>query len=217
MISVIVVDDHDVVRIGLAGAVRALPKQPPLRLVGQARTAAELFALLQERPCDVVVLDLSLGDGSDPVDTVRAVIARGKRVLIYSVGDDTRLIRRVLSAGAHGLSHKSEPIETTVDKIRLVAEGRLLVSPEILAMIDGDIGFVEAKLSAREREVLVLYVSGLDVPQIAQRLFITENSAKEYLRRVRVKYSEADRPAPNKVDLLRRAIEDGIIPPIRPL
>jgi DNA-binding NarL/FixJ family response regulator len=75
---------------------------------------------------------------------------------------------------------------------------------------------VEAKLSSREREVLTLYVSGIDVPQIARRLFITENSAKEYLRRIRTKYSELSRPASSKVDLLRRAIEDGVVPPIQP-
>ncbi len=204
------------VRIGLSSALSAFGGAPPIRLVGQASTAAELTALLEKQHCDVVVLDLGLDDGSDPSETVRALVRRGVRVLVYSIADDARLVRRALAAGAHGLSHKAEPIEQTVDKIRLVAEGHLLVSPEILQMIDGDIGFVEAKLSAREQEVLVLYVSGLDVPQIAGQLFITENSAKEYLRRVRGKYSEADRPASSKVDLLRRAIEDGIVPPIRP-
>jgi len=54
------------------------------------------------------------------------------------------------------------------------------------------------------------------VPFITNQPFTTENSAKEYLRRIRAKYGEAARPAPSKVDLLRRAIEDGIVPPILP-
>nr|WP_232531152.1 helix-turn-helix transcriptional regulator [Microlunatus antarcticus] len=83
-------------------------------------------------------------------------------------------------------------------------------------MIDGDTDFVRARLSEREREVLVLYVSGLEISQIAQQLFVTENSAREYLRRIRAKYTEVERPASTKVDLLRRAIEDGIVPPIEP-
>ena len=215
-IAVVVADDHDVVRIGRAGAFRRADRGRPLRLVGHATTAAGLLEVVRRQPCDVVLLDLALGDRSDPADTVGRLLDHGCRVLVYSVGDDPRLVRRALAAGAHGLSRKSEPVAVTVDKIRLVAQGQILVSAEILAMIDGDAEFVRARLSEREREVLVLYVSGLEVPQIAQQLYLTENSAKEYLRRVRAKYSASDRPAPSKVDLLRRAIEDGIVPPIEP-
>lgn len=215
-ITVVIADDHDVVRIGLGGALRAGGRGRPVRLLGHATTAVGLLGLVRRQPCDVVVLDLVLGDGSDPGQTVAGVIEHGCRVLVYSVADDPRLVRRALAAGAHGLSRKSEPVAVTLEKIALVAAGQTLVSAEILAMIDGDTEFVHARLSEREREVLVLYVSGLEVPQIAQQLYVTENSAKEYLRRIRAKYSEAARPAPRKLDLLRRAIEDGIVPPIRP-
>ena len=137
-------------------------------------------------------------------------------MLVYSVLDNPRLIRSALAGGAHGLSRKSEPVQVTMDKIRQVAAGHPLLSAELLAMIDGDADFVRARLSEREREVLVLYVSGLEISQIAQQLFVTENSTREYLRRIRAKYTEAERPASTKVDLLRRAIEDGIVPPIEP-
>ena len=172
--------------------------------------------MVERNPPDVVVLDLALGDGSDPGTTVSRVVAAGSRVLVYSVLDNPRMVRSALAAGAHGLSRKSEPLHVTIDKLRQVAQGQTLVSPEILAMIDGDADFVRARLSEREREVLVLYVSGLEISQIAQQLFVTENSAREYLRRIRAKYTEVERPASTKVDLLRRAIEDGIVPPIEP-
>lgn len=214
-ITVVVADDHDVVWIGLVAAAR-LGNGRPLRLRGHATNAAALLAIVEQQAPDVVVLDLVLGDGSDPGDTVARVVAAGSRVLVYSVLDNPRLIRSALAAGAHGLSRKSEPVQVTVDKLRQVAAGQTLVSPEILAMIDGDTDFVRARLSEREREVLVLYVSGLEISQIAQQLFVTENSAREYLRRIRAKYSEVERPASTKVDLLRRAIEDGIVPPIEP-
>jgi DNA-binding NarL/FixJ family response regulator len=215
-IRVIVVDDHVAVRVGLAGSLGRLPATAGLRVVAQARTAAELMQVLKENGCDVIVLDLVLDDMSDPAETVAELVANDYRVLVYSIADNPRLVRRALAAGAHGLSRKSESLAETADKIRQVARGQTLVSTEILAMIDGDQAFVEAKLSSREREVLTLYVSGIDVPQIARRLFITENSAKEYLRRIRTKYSDISRPASSKVDLLRRAIEDGVVPPIRP-
>jgi DNA-binding NarL/FixJ family response regulator len=214
-VSVVVGDDHDVVWVGLVGAARVASGRP-VRLLGHATDARRLLALVEQRPPDVVVLDLALGDGSDPADTVSRVIAAGSRVLVYSVLDNPRLIRRALAAGAHGLSRKSEPVALTLEKIRQVAQGQLLVSPELLSMIDGDTDFVRAKLSDREREVLVLYVSGVEIGQIAAQLFVSENSAREYLRRIRVKYGEAERPASTKVDLLRRAIEDGIVPPIQP-
>ena len=214
-ISVVVCDDHDVVWIGLVGAARAVPGRS-VRLRGRATSAAALLEIVDRDPPDVVVLDLALGDGSDPGETVARVVDAGCRVLVYSVLDNPRLIRSALAAGAHGLSRKSEPVQVTMDKLRQVAQGHTLVSAEILAMIDGDADFVRARLSDREREVLVLYVSGLEVAQIAQQLFVTENSAREYLRRIRAKYTEAERPASTKVDLLRRAIEDGIVPPIEP-
>ncbi|WP_091179613.1 response regulator transcription factor [Microlunatus flavus] len=213
--SVVVCDDHDVVWVGLLGAARAASGRP-VRLRGHATDAGRLLALVEQQPPDVVVLDLALGDGSDPGETVARVIAAGSRVLVYSVLDSPRLIRRALAAGAHGLSHKSEPVHLTLDKIRQVASGQILLSPDVLSMIDGDADFVRARLSDREREVLVLYVSGVEIAQIAAQLFVTENSAREYLRRIRAKYTEAERPASTKVDLLRRAIEDGIVPPIEP-
>lgn len=214
-ITVVVADDHDVVWIGLVGAAR-IGTGRPIRLRGHATNAAALLAIVEQQPPDVVVLDLVLGDGSDPGDTVARVVEAGCRVLVYSVLDNPRLIRRALAAGAHGLSRKSEPVQLTLDKLRQVALGQTLVSAEILAMIDGDADFVRARLSDREREVLVLYVSGLEISQIAQQLFVTDNSAREYVRRIRAKYSEAERPASTKVELLRRAIEDGIVPPIEP-
>jgi len=214
-IKVVVADDHDVVWIGLVGAARVGPGRP-IRLRGHATNAADLLEIVGQQPPDVVVLDLALGDGSDPGDTVSRVVRAGSRVLVYSVLDNPRLIRRALAGGAHGLSRKSEPVHVTLDKVRQVASGQTMVSTEILAMIDGDADFVRARLSDREREVLVLYVSGLEIAQIAEQLYVTENSAREYLRRIRAKYTEAERPASTKVDLLRRAIEDGIVPPIQP-
>ena len=214
-VTVVVADDHDVVWLGLVGAAQVMPGRP-VRLRGHATTAASLLRIVERRAPDVVVLDLALGDGSDPGDTVARVVHVGSRVLVYSVLDDPRLIRRALAAGAHGLSRKSEPVAQTIAKIRQVGQGHTLVSPEILSVIDGDADFVRARLSEREREVLVLYVTGLEIADIAQQLFIAENSAREYLRRIRTKYGEAERPASTKVDLLRRAIEDGIVPPIEP-
>ena len=105
----------------------------------------------------------------------------------------------------------------TIEAIVAVAGGQQAISQEILAAIEGDSDYVAAALGAREREVLSLYAAGLEIPEVARTLYITENSVKEYLKRIRAKYTNVDRPATSKLDLFRRAIEDGIVPPVEPL
>lgn len=90
----------------------------------------------------------------------------------------------------------------------------MVLSQEILGAIESDTSYVAAQLGPREKQVLSLYVAGLEIPEVAGTLYITENSVKEYLKRIRVKYTQVNRPANNKLELFRRAIEDGIIPPV---
>lgn len=217
--GVVVLDEHDVVRVGLAAAVRQLGGPGGLAYAGAASTAAELRTVLagvdaDAAPRQVVVVDPGLGDGSDVGDTVGWLVATGRRVLIYADAKNVRLTSRAVRAGAHGVSLKSEPVQATLAKVRTVAAGGIAIPAECL---DSAAAHGRAvSLSLREREVLGLYVGGHEVTAIARELYLTENSVKEYLRRVRGKYAAADRAASSKVDLLRRAIEDGIVPPIRP-
>jgi DNA-binding NarL/FixJ family response regulator len=97
------------------------------------------------------------------------------------------------------------------EAIRLAAKGVIINNPETSAMIDADLLFKEAKLSAREREVLSLYASGMSLKQVAYELQIKQSSAKEHIDRVRVKYARLGREAATKVDLFKRAVEDGIL------
>src|SRR5215203_5378745 len=94
-----------------------------IRVVAQARTATDLKRMIKESACDVIVLDLVLDDGSDPAETVAELVASGYRVLVYSIADNPRLVRRALAAGAHGMSRKSDSLAETADKIRQVARG----------------------------------------------------------------------------------------------
>lgn len=206
-----VIDDHEAIRLGIAGA---LAGESRITMVPGAATV-EAFLRLRSR-AQVVLLDLQLGDGSDPKDNAAALIEAGYKVLIYSIADNPRSLRRALAGGAHGVCRKAEPIAQTAASILLVAEGQMVISQEVLAAIEGDVPYVEASLGAREREVLGLYAGGFEIPQIAKRLYITDNSVKEYLKRIRLKYTQVNRPATSKLDLLRRAIEDGIVPPVEP-
>jgi DNA-binding NarL/FixJ family response regulator len=211
-IKAAVIDDHEAIRLGIAGALRP---EPRITIVPGASTVRDFLATRSR--AQVVLLDLQLGDESDPKANTEALIEAGYKVLIYSIADNPRALRRALAGGAHGVCRKAEPLAQMAAGILLVAEGQMVISQEVLAAIEGDTPYVEANLGAREKEVLSLYAGGLEIPQIARRLYITENSVKEYLKRIRVKYTQANRPANNKLDLLKRAIEDGIVPPVRPL
>ena len=207
-----IIDDHEAIRLGVGAALQQ-HTAGQVKVVSSHETVDEFLA--DDVDADVVMLDLSLGDDSDPKENVEKLAEGGYRILVFSIADDIRLVRRALAGGADGVCRKAEPIAQTIEALEAVANGQMVLSQEILAAIESDTTYVAASLGPRERQVLSLYVAGLEIPEVAQQLYITEHSVKEYLKRIRVKYTQVDRPANNKLDLLRRAIEDGIIPPVQ--
>ncbi|HEU4848923.1 MAG TPA: response regulator transcription factor, partial [Terrimesophilobacter sp.] len=211
-IRVGVVDDHESVRLGLKAACI----DAGFDFVLAAASVREFVSELGGRECDVVVLDLSLGDGSTVTENVKAVQATGCAVLIHSIADRVALVREALAAGAAGVIPKSSATKTVMSALATVARGDVLNNLEWATAIDADRDFSKAQLGRREREILHLYASGLPLKLAAERLGIGYATAREYLDRIRVKYVEVGRPAPTKVDLLRRAVEDGILPGLDP-
>ncbi|MBN9139574.1 MAG: response regulator transcription factor [Micrococcales bacterium] len=205
---VAVVDDHESVRVGLKAAFVEAGHDFALA----ASSVPELIAGLAGREVDVVVLDLSLGDGSSVTQNVKSVQAIGAPVLVHSIADRVDLVREALAAGAAGVIPKSASMRTVVTAAATVARGEVLNNLEWATAIDADRDFAKAELGRREREILHLYASGLPLKLAAEQLGIGYSTAREYLDRIRAKYVEVGRPAPTKVDLLRRAVEDGILP-----
>ncbi|GAA2003778.1 response regulator [Microbacterium ulmi] len=211
MTRVALIDDHESVRLGLeAACLRAGTKQ--VVFSGSTVTAyLDWRAFSQARPADVVVLDLTLGDGTTVTENVRALVSDGSSVIIHSVADRPAAVREALAAGAAGVVSKASRIDDVIAAIRTVARGEPLNNVEWASAVEGDRAFADAQLSARERDVLRLYAAGLPLKAVAERLGVAYSTAKENITRVRVKYVEVGRPAPTKVDLLRRAMEDGIL------
>ncbi len=191
MVRVSIVDDHESVRLGLKAACQ----DAGYEVVVAAATVNEFVEQLGSQECDVVVLDLSLGDGSKVTDNVKRAQATGAAVLVHSIADRVASVREALAAGAAGVIPNNLEWATA---------------------IDADSDFAKAQLGRRERDVLHLYASGLPLKAVAAQLGIANSTAREYLDRIRVKYVEVGRPAPTKVDLLRRAVEDGILPGLDP-
>ena len=206
-----IIDDHEAIRLGVGAALQQ-HTAGAVRVVSSHETVDDFLG--DDVDADVVMLDLSLADDSDPKDNVERLAEGGYRILVSSIADNMRMVRRALAGGADGVGRKAEPIAQTIEALEAVANGQMVLSQEILAAIESDTSYVAASLGPRERQVLGLYVAGLEIPEVAQQLYITENSVKEYLKRIRVKYTQVNRPANNKLELFRRAIEDGIIPPV---
>ncbi|MFB8893919.1 response regulator transcription factor [Microbacterium plantarum] len=211
MTRVALIDDHESVRLGLAAACS---RSGVGEVVFTGSTVAEYLRWRKdtgESPADVVVLDLMLGDGATVAENVAQLVWDGSQVIIHSVADRPAAVREALSAGALGVISKSARTDDVVAAVRTVARGEHLDNVEWASAVDGDRAFADAQLSARERDVLRLYAAGLPLKAVAERLGIAYSTAKENITRVRVKYVEVGRPAPTKVDLLRRAMEDGLV------
>lgn len=211
-VRVAVVDDHESVRLGLKAACI----DAGFQVLVAAPSVDALITELGDRECDVVVLDLSLGDGATVTENVKRVQAIGAAVLIHSIADRVALVREALAAGAAGVIPKSSATKTVMAAVETVAHGEVLNNLEWATAIDADSDFAKAQLGRREREILHLYASGFPLKLAAQQLGIGYSTAREYLDRIRIKYVEVGRPAPTKVDLLRRAVEDGILPGLDP-
>lgn len=210
MIRVCLIDDHESVRLGLEAAL--LREGADVIFSGENVTSYLRWRRASdEAPADVAVLDLGLGDGSAITDNVRRIVLDGSAVIIHSVADRPAAVRESLVAGAIGVVSKSAPIGEVIAAVHTVAAGRPLDNVEWASAVDGDADFAAAQLSQREREVLALYATGLPLKVVADRLGIAFSTAKENIARVRAKYTDVGRPAPTKVDLLMRAMEDGII------
>ena len=210
MTRVALIDDHESVRLGLeAACARA---QKVVVFSGSNVTGyLDWRSFSGAAPADVVVLDLTLGDGTTVTENVRRLVVDGSSIIIHSVADRPAAVREALAAGAAGVVSKASPIGDVIAAISTVASGEPLNNVEWASAVEGDRAFADAQLSARERDVLRLYAAGLPLKVVADRLGVAYSTAKENITRVRVKYVEVGRPAPTKVDLLRRAMEDGIL------
>ncbi|MFI1471501.1 response regulator [Streptomyces wuyuanensis] len=213
MITVAVVDDD---RMLLDGLRVWLEDVPDVRLAATACTVGQLLADEgavhgggAQLPYDVVLLDLVLGDGSQPPENIRRLRAAGPRVLVISTVADRRRIVAAIAAGADGYLTKDHDLPTLVRAVGAVAAGGTAHSAELAFAWAHDDGPARPSLSPKERQVLVEYASGLTLKATARRAGVSPHTAKYYLDRVKDKYQQAGRPTYTKIDLAARVREDG--------
>lgn len=194
MISILIVDDHGIVREGLQ---RLLESFDDIAVVGTAQSGEEsLEAVATLRP-DVVLMDLEMPDGIDGADATRRILSDqpSAKVLILTAFSDRPRILRAIDAGAMGYVLKDGPAEDLVRSVRAAARGEFPIDPKAARVL------MEAResrsatdgMSARELEVLSLIGLGLPNKEIARRLDITERTVKGHLTSIFREIGVSDR------------------------
>ncbi len=203
--SVLLIDDHDLIRQGLS---RAFERDPDFDVVGQAGTLAEGERMAAGLRPDVVVIDVRLPDGSGLDATKRLRRARdevGIVVLTMYAGDEQ--LFAALEAGASAFVPKDAPAGDVVAAARHAAVSpRSFTAADLADAMRRRLQPTGPQLSPRETEVLGLLADGLGVAAIARRLYISESTAKTHISKIYDKLGAA-----NRAQAIMNAIRAGLL------
>ncbi|HWP20387.1 MAG TPA: response regulator transcription factor [Burkholderiaceae bacterium] len=209
MIKVILCDDHALIRRGIRDT---LADVPDLQVVGEAGEYGELRGLLRTTPCDVLVLDINL-PGRSGLDVLHALKDEGSpvKVLVVSMYPEDQYAIRALKAGAYGYVNKGGDPAQLVAAIRMVAQGRKYVTPEMAQMLVESLTTPTAeaaheRLSDRELQTLVMIASGKRLSDIAEELMLSPKTVSVYRARVLEKLGLS-----NNSELTVYAIRNGLV------
>lgn len=184
-LSVMLVDDHLIVRRGLASLIS---DEPDLSVVAEASSGEEAIALASIHRPDVIVLDLRLRDMSG-IDVAEAL--RGHKILMLSSFMQEEDVRRVFDAGICGYLSKDKDSAELLKAIRAVGQGNRYLPPEISLLLAKSEH--SSHLTARELEILKLIAEGRANKQIGEMLTLSENTVKNHVKSILAKLNAKDR------------------------
>jgi two-component system response regulator NreC len=208
-ITVLIVDDHAVVRSGLRLLLEA---EDDMTVVGEAGTAREAVFELRSSKADVVLMDVAMPGGSG-IDAIPQLLheAPETKILMLSMQDDPNYVRQAFEAGASGYVLKEAADAEVVAAVRDVAEGRSYVNPALGARLVAAESEARKRaeadpLSDREREVLRLLALGHTNQEIAKMLYISVRTAETHRAHIMQKLNLRSR-----ADLVRHALASGLL------
>ena len=203
---VVLVEDHDMVAeaIGLA-----LDQADGLQVVGRADSVATALVETRRGEPDVVVLDRRLPDG-DGIEAISALTATGARVLVLTGEATAAMASRIVECGGSGLVLKSANLEELISAVRSIAAGEVVFDPKLLAgvldRLTGRVRATGARLTARERETLLLLADGVSTEVLGERLGVARNTTRNHVQRVLEKLG-----ARSKLEAVSIARREGLL------
>jgi len=208
VIRVMVVDDHDVVREGIAGFLNAFDD---LELVGEARDGEAALTLCKQVQPDVILMDVVMPvmDGVEATHQILARYSQAKIVILTSFGDEANVLE-ALQAGALSYLLKNASIHEVARAIRAAYAGESTLAPDVTqTLIHSKVRSPAPNynLTEREIEVLGLMIEGQNNPQIAERLYLRRSTVKFHVSTILAKLSVS-----NRTEAVRLAVEHELIP-----
>lgn len=199
-VKVVICDDQDLVREGLNAILSAAPG---IEVVGEASNGEDVLDVVASTSPDVVLMDLKMPGGGG-VGATRQIVARHPevKVLVLTTFDATEWVMDAIRSGAAGYLLKDAPRERLIEAIKGTAEGKTHVDPGVAGALvsraaasraDPDPTVIAAALSDRELEVLRLLGRGLTNTEIAEQLYLSEGTVRNYVSAVLAKLGVADR------------------------
>lgn len=216
MISVVLVDDQELVRAGLR---KLLERADDIKVAGEAENGRQGLALVKQARPDVVLMDIRMPvmDGIEATwQVVRSAELKGTKVVVLTTFDEDELIREAIRAGAAGYLLKDISPEELRQAVRIVAGGEALLSPAVTRRVMQQFAATSGRttpelvsdLTDREREVLYHIGLGQSNDEIASQLVISPSTARTYVSRLLSKLDARDRS-----QLVVIAYESGLITP----
>jgi len=202
-IRVFSVDDHPLLHEGIATVIRT---QADMSLVAEASNGHEGIKRFREHTPDVTLMDLRLPDmsGIDAMIAIRSEFPEARVIILTTFAGDVE-IQRALEAGARAYVLKSMPPKELVEVIRQVHAGKKRIPPEIAAHLAEH--YSDEALTGREIEILQQVAGGNRNRDIAQRLFISEETVKVHIKHIMEKLSAADRTQAVAIGVKRGIIQ----------
>lgn len=210
---VAIVEDHVLQR---ARTEELLLRAGEFEVVFSGTSAPEFAGWLRAAPPDrrphLLILDLLIErQPSVDIELVESLLKAGLRIVVLSALASPPIVRRIVQTGVTGIVGKRDSEDDVLAAIRAVLRGDEWMTGELAAIIAGDPS--RPRLSVQEERSLVLYASGLTLDQVAAAMNIGRETAKQYLDRVKQKYTAAGIPVRSKLDLGRIAWTQGYVDP----
>jgi DNA-binding NarL/FixJ family response regulator len=202
-IRILSIDDHPLLREGIAIIIQ---NQPDMSLVAEASSGVEGIETFRRHLPDITLMDLRLPDmsGIDVLIAIRTEFPDARIIMLTTFEGDVE-IQRALEAGAYGYMLKTMPAKELVEMIRSVHAGKRRVPPQVAAHLAEHLG--DESLTAREIDVLRHIAGGNRNRDIAERLFISEETVKVHIRHIMEKLGASDRTQAVAIAVRRGIVE----------